>query len=605
MHNARTAKHFRHLASKTKYSISAGGLLLALLMMGCGGGGGTGGSSRSKFLGRSYYYGAGEQFFGLTVDVTGRFTCVVRDPSSFRDTVPRAAQGFVSTTGTFAVQTTDPQVQVEGTFATNGESLAFTVRSGTTALFGGSADVVPAASTTSALVGSYGASGMTDSAYVTVDLSGHASIFVDVSSGTGGGFADMQSDGSFATYGADMAGKLDVLRSDPILVLTRLNNAAVSIEIPLRSAARTRWTFMVYLNAANDLQQFGPLNVNQMEKIGSNADINIVVQWKQANCSSCGSPAWVSTRRYFINRDGDTNRVTSPIVEDLGPNIDMGDWRTLYAFVSWAQRKYPAEHYALVIWNHGAGWRSTRAGIPALLRSVSIDDDTGNEIATWELPQALNVSPKPDLLIFDASLMQMLEVAYEVRNAAAIMVGSEESPPGEGYVYDMFLADLALNPNMSPAEFATSIVGRTLESYGANSNITQSALDLSRIQTVAERLDAFARLLIFYGPTYSAKFVTARKNVESYLYRDNKDLWHYAELVRTSGVPSDLQSAAQNLEAAIQSAVIAEAHGSLHPNSHGVAVYIPEPASYLMSYANLALSRVTQWDEWLRAQPAR
>ncbi len=69
-------------------------------------------------------------------------------------------------------------------------------------------------------------------------------------------------------------------------------------------------------------------------------------------------------------------------------------------------------------------------------------------------------------------------------------------------------------------------------------------------------------------------------------------------------MPADLQTAASNLQQAVTSAVISERHGSLHPNSHGLAIYVPAAASYLLTYNNLALTRVTQWDEWLRSQPS-
>ncbi len=198
----------------------------------------------------------------------------------------------------------------------------------------------------------------------------------------------------------------------------------------------------------------------------------------------------------------------------MGPNVDMGDWRELRGFITWTQQRYPADRYALVLWNHGAGWRNTRAASPAT-RSVSIDEATGNEIQTWQLPQALNTSPKVDLLVFDASLMQMMEVAYEVRNSAGIMVGSEESPPGEGYVYDPFLGDLAANPEMTPRQFAGRIVERTIESYGTGSNITQSAVDLSQMDGLAAKMDAFARSLIFNGTTYKTALYQARRDAES------------------------------------------------------------------------------------------
>jgi hypothetical protein len=296
-----------------------------------------------------------------------------------------------------------------------------------------------------------------------------------------------------------------------------------------------------------------------------------------------------------VKKDLDSGRIRSQLLEDMGRGIDMGDWRELRSFIAWSQQRFPADHYALVIWNHGAGWRNTR--------SVSIDDATGNEIQTWQLPQALNVSPRLDMVIFDASLMQMLEVAYEIRNSTDVVVGSEESPPGEGYVYDGFLGDLAANPTMTAPQFGAKIVTRTLAAYGTGSNITQSALDTSKLQTVADKLSLFANSLSAHSSSQRAVLVAAREQAEHYLYSENKDLWHYAELVRANSNSAPLRNAATAVQQAIGDALIAEGHGSQHADSHGIAVYLPSPASYLTTYANLALSRVTDWDLWLQSQP--
>src|SRR5690242_10589966 len=45
---------------------------------------------------------------------------------------------------------------------------------------------------------------------------------------------------------------------------------------------RARWTVLVYINAANNLQPDSLLNVSQMAAVGSDANVNIVIQWKQA-----------------------------------------------------------------------------------------------------------------------------------------------------------------------------------------------------------------------------------------------------------------------------------------------------------------------------------
>src|SRR4051794_2179636 len=78
------------------------------------------------------------------------------------------------------------------------------------------------------------------------------------------------------------------------------------------------WTFLIYLNGNNNLDSFGTLNINQMEQVGSTENINIVVQW--------ASLAKKKTQRLFVVQDKDKNKVTSPVVQDMG-NVDMGDWR--------------------------------------------------------------------------------------------------------------------------------------------------------------------------------------------------------------------------------------------------------------------------------------
>jgi hypothetical protein len=346
--------------------------------------------------------------------------------------------------------------------------------------------------------------------------------------------------------------------------------------------------------------------VNQMEKIGSTSNVNMVVQWKQANGVDITPPEWVGTRRYYITKDSNTSAVNSQLVQDMGQNIDMGDWRELRNFVAWSQQRYPADHYALVIWNHGAGWRPTKAAgsnrIRQFPRSVSIDDSTNNEIQIWQLPQALDVTPKLDMVIFDASLMQMTEVAYEMRNSAQYVVGSEESPPGEGYVYDTFLDDLVANPNMSAVEFGNLIVNTTLDNP-YQSNQTQSNIDLSKMQGVADALDAFAASLQIHKSDSSTAIINARQQAQSYAYPDNKDLWDYAERIKNGTSATDLKNAATNLQSALSAARLSERHGSGNADSHGLAIYVPSPLSYLQSYANLALARNTAWDTWVQSQP--
>lgn len=579
----------------------AGALALPLALAGCGGGGSGPGPARTT---GSYLSTAGAARVAVTVDPNGRLTVFAQDAGQLA--AAGGAQGNAASGGQFSAQSGDATVQVSGTLT--GATASGVVRKAGQVVLTFAADrVAPASATASDLRGSYAGSSGPDSVYLSVDDTSHATLWATVGAKVGGGLVNVAADGTLRSDSGDTVARLVRNGSAYSLAISTLAGQAASATIPLNAVARARWTVLVFLNAANDLQEFAALNVNQMEQVGSTKDVNIVVQWKQAACANCGNPPWTGTRRYYVTKDSNTGAVSSALIQNLGANVDMGSWQVLRDFVAWGQQNYPAEHYAIVIWNHGAGWRPTRAGrdrLPASFpRSVSIDEQTRNEIQIWQLPQALNVTPKLDMVVFDASLMQMTEVGYEIRNSASLMVGSEESPPGEGYVYNTFLADLAANPTMSAPAFARAIVDRTLEAYGPGGNNTQSAVDLSRMGALATALDRFAGALQAHLSDSRAVMVSARRTAESYAYPDNKDLWDYASIVAAGTPSTDLRSAAAAVQSSVEAAVLVEKHGSLNAGSHGLAIYVPEPASYLSSYANLALARATDWDGWLQSQP--
>jgi hypothetical protein len=381
-------------------------------------------------------------------------------------------------------------------------------------------------------------------------------------------------------------------------------------------ATRAKWTVLVYMNAANDLEPFATPNVNDMEVTGSTAEVNVVLEWQQARCAQCGSPDWVGTRRYRITKDNDTSTVHSQVVQDLGSSVDTGNWQELQSFLQWGQSHYPADHYAVVLWDHGSGWlnfRGARIPKPATPRSVSFNYATGTEIRTWELPNALSVSPKMDMVVFDASLLQQMEVDYEIRNSTSFIVGSEESPPGRGYIYNTYLNDLVANPAMTPQQFGSQIVHRTIDQYAQFdtdpvdlADLTQSEIDTSKLQNLADKLNAFAVSLIAHKTDAAAVESAARTAAKNYGvaegYADYKDLWDYAGRIKNGGAPADLAQAATNVQTALSSAVLTEAHANAEAGSHGLTIDVPDPGQFVSSYVNLAFAKGTQWPAWLQSQ---
>lgn len=371
------------------------------------------------------------------------------------------------------------------------------------------------------------------------------------------------------------------------------------------------WTVMVFLNAANDLDDYSELNMNQMEQAQTNPNVRVVVQWKRA-ARFAPEGSWTGTRRYLVQYDTDTQRINSRLLEDLGQGVDMGSAETLREFVRWARATYPADRYALVIWNHGSGWRS-RAAIRG--RAVSFDDELGTSIKIWELPTAIrptSADPMMDVLLFDASLMQMLEVAYECRNVARYIVGSEESPPGEGYPYHEILKPIMENSDIPPAQWASAIPNIFVNWYHASypfyRNITQSAVDASRLENVATALDGLAGSLIQKRSLYATSLGRARQDAQNYsTYPEYRDLWHVASLIKQYTGDSELAQRVDALHAALQQAVIANNRDGRRDSrvfhSYGLSIYYPDSGGYLGRYSNTALARATRWDEWLQVAP--
>lgn len=376
-----------------------------------------------------------------------------------------------------------------------------------------------------------------------------------------------------------------------------------------------KWTLLIFLNADNDLEPYGVEDVNEMEKIGSTDEVAIVVIMDRSPGFDSSNGDWTDTRRFVIEKDDDPRTMTSARLpadggkaEALG-ELDLGDPRTLKEFIKWGQERYPAEHYLLDLWNHGSGWRHRRVWEAAPTRGVSFDDTQGTHITTTELPYALDVENRLDLVVFDSSLMQMFEVAYEIHHRTDIIVGSEESPPGEGYPYDEWLAPLTANPDMTPQELAQTIVNKTIDFLSGTFDVTQSALIAAQLPLLATALDRFAAALIAAYDKYgSGPFDRARRSTQRYgfgsiYFAPYKDLIDYGDQVVAETNDDTLRERVNALKQALGQALLAERHaGSSVSRSHGLSIYVPDSTDYRDTrtrYRKLALAKETRWDEWL------
>jgi hypothetical protein len=374
-----------------------------------------------------------------------------------------------------------------------------------------------------------------------------------------------------------------------------------------------KWTIIVFLNAANDLAPYSDLNVNQMEKVAGNADVRFVVQWKQSQ-DVYPSSSFDGVRRYVAKYDT-TNAIASELVQSSlvdgqGNALDMGTPETLRNFVIWAQTYYPADRYALVLWSHGNGWLR-KPTVPSATRDISYDYQTGNSIRPWQLSQAL-AGLHFDIIASDACMMQMLEVAYEIRGSADYIVGSEENTPGAGYPYDTVFAPFRDTPTDTTLNLSKSFVDNMLAVTDyMGMPITQSVVDTTKLPAVATATDGLASALIAADQNVLAGFIPGiRSNAQSYqpttqrVYRDIVDLC--LRLEANGASPAPVIAAAQNLRTVAAEAIVYEAHNAHSPGSHGLSIDFSGAtvfSNHRFDYMQMKIAQDTVWPNWLQIAP--
>jgi hypothetical protein len=390
------------------------------------------------------------------------------------------------------------------------------------------------------------------------------------------------------------------------------------------------WTVMVYMAGDNSLDPEGVQDLKEMKKVGSTDKLNIIAEFDRAS----GHVA----RRYYLRKGG---IVTGDAVASLGA-VNTGDPKFLNDFIRWGVKNYPADHYLLVLWNHGQGWDDTdiyaddrfrslrrlttgrirhalfhtpvrraleRAKRDVECRAILLDDNAKDFLDNQEMKKVLAdtatlLKRKLDILGMDACLMSMAEVDYQIHESADYTVGSEQTEPGAGWPYNTILGALAKNPDMTPRDLSTLIVGKYLASYTASDEVTYSACDLSKAGGLATAVAGLAAALKASLSDSAARqrLLAVRNQVQSYEVPDNIDLVDFCSLLAKSGVSQTIVTACQQVIQAVQAGYVIKQgfKGENVKNSHGVAIYFPTQTVSPL-YAGLDFSKKTGWNALLKA----
>jgi hypothetical protein len=117
-----------------------------------------------------------------------------------------------------------------------------------------------------------------------------------------------------------------------------------------QKSGKAKWTFLVYMAGDNNLDGAALRDIAEMARAGSTKDVNILVQLDRIEDNL--------TRRFRITRGGGFKK---DCIETFN-ETNTGDPHILYNFVKRAIGNYPADRYALILWNHGSGWWEEEKG---------------------------------------------------------------------------------------------------------------------------------------------------------------------------------------------------------------------------------------------------
>ncbi len=280
---------------------------------------------------------------------------------------------------------------------------------------------------------------------------------------------------------------------------------------------KPRWLVLLYLCADNNLEAASVEDFyEELLTARGNDNVSICVLYDRAAGFSSEQPLggddWTTTRYYRIGND-------AAIYNDWGEQ-NLGSPTVLQSFVDIASSQCSADHTALILWNHGSGWKQQDTGITVkappikslqqtaglpeqLLRPQGLpdlsgpgsikgicSDDTGDILRLSEVRSVLrsftnNGASKIALLGYDACLMGMVEVAYDAADFASYMVASEDNESGDGWEYDAILGQAAITAATTPLQWGQTLVDESIQ-------VTLGCWDLSRMNTRFNEIAGFA-----------------------------------------------------------------------------------------------------------------
>ena len=385
------------------------------------------------------------------------------------------------------------------------------------------------------------------------------------------------------------------------------------------SADKKDFTVMIYM-VGSDLESRNAAATGDLMEIADSG-----VDFKKTNVIvyAGGTRRWNTNVPVTQNSVLDMSRAEDDrIVAATESNADMGAPACLANFINFCETNYPADHYGLILWDHGGG-PIYGYGFDELYGSDSL---LLQEMKSAMASTSFSSDHPLDFVGFDACLMGTLETAVIWQDYARYLIASEETESGPGWDYH-FLS--TLNKTTDAQEISKTIVDTYAAYYEAHKtwsfdpDTTLSVTDLSLTSALQEAFDQLVgQIQKDFSLSDYAVVRRAASQAKGFGLTGLKSLTDAYDLLDLYSFCEQLQEQypkeTASIEKALAKAVLVNYSNVQHAN--GLAFYFPyynrtlatekEPLDEVLTgdYESLVDSYVAFWDQgtqvdWNLAKP--
>lgn len=263
-----------------------------------------------------------------------------------------------------------------------------------------------------------------------------------------------------------------------LITVTGTIREGVRVEKYSQLADEAYCTVLVYMDGSDLESGYGAAtdDLEEMENTikdsGMAGDtLHVVVEAGGTSDWKCEEMRDSNYGRFIISENGISN------VEKMEAR-NMGRSDTLADFINYGTQSYPAKHYGLVLWNHGAG-QITGFGSDSNFEGASMSlEDIKNAIELSDMKE------KFDFISLDACLMSSLELVSVLENKTHYLIASEELEPQNGYDY-AWLETIGKEEKNNSDSIGENIGKAMLETYETSYSGNDYKLTLSLIDVDA------------------------------------------------------------------------------------------------------------------------